>query len=121
MLIKAREALLCQSSGKLSFAYFYRTAPLVNPIVAAIDSCESASEIFAALNRFSAWMHRTRPDFCAHAPLPIRSARDIVAWRVAVRLATKQRKRSERLFEDLSYVEEVLYASWRKLEALHDA
>ena len=92
----------------------------MNPIVAAIDSCEDASEIFAALNRFSAWMHRTRPDFCAHAPLPIRSARDIVAWRVAVRVATKQRGRSERSFEDLSYVEEVLYASWKKLETLHD-
>jgi hypothetical protein len=92
----------------------------VNPIVAAIDSCEDASELFGVLNRFSAWMHRTRPDFSAHAPLPITSARDIVAWRVAVRVAAKQGRRNERLLDDLSYVEEVLYASWRKLEALHE-
>jgi hypothetical protein len=76
--------------------------------------------MFGVLNRFSAWMHRTRPYFRAHAPLPIRSARDIVAWRAAVRVAAKQGRRNERLIDDLSYVEEVLYASWKKLEALHE-
>ena len=93
----------------------------MNPIVATIDSCKDATEVFWVLNRFSAWMHRTRPDFSAHAPMPIRSARDIVAWRVAVRVAAKQRRHSVRSFDDLSYVEEVLYASWKKLETLHDA
>jgi hypothetical protein len=92
----------------------------VNPIVAVIDSCKDASEIFGVLNRFSVWMHRTRPDFSAHAPLPIRSTRDIVAWRVAVRVAAKQHKPAERALDDLSYVEEVLYASWKKLETLHE-
>jgi hypothetical protein len=92
----------------------------MNPVVAAIDSCKDASEIFGALNRFSDWMYRTRPDFGAHAPLSIRSARDIVAWRVAVRVSAKQRRPTERSFDGLSYVQEVLYASWKKLQTLHE-
>jgi hypothetical protein len=37
-----------------------------------------------------------------------------------VRVAAKQHKPAERALDDLSYVEEVLYASWKKLETLHE-
>ena len=90
----------------------------MNPIVAAIEACETASEVFEALNRFFAWSRKTRSDFFAYGPLPIQSARDIVAWKSALRAAAKVRQRTKRSVDDLSYLAEVLNAAWRKLGSL---
>ena len=63
----------------------------MNPIVAAIEACQTASEVFEALNRFFVWSRKTRSDFFAYGPLPIQSAREIVAWKSGLRAAAKVR------------------------------
>ena len=45
----------------------------------AIEACETASQVFDALNRFFAWLHKTGTDFVAYDPMHIESTRDIVA------------------------------------------
>jgi hypothetical protein len=91
----------------------------MDPIVGAIEACKDATEVSAAVNRFFAWMRRTRPDFNVLASLNVSSARDIVGCLAAVRAAAKQRKgRTTQVLDDLLYVEQVLHAAWRKLERL---
>jgi len=91
----------------------------VNPIIAGIEACETATEVFEALNRFFAWSRKTRSDFVAYGPLPIKSARDIVAWKGALRSTAQGRQRAKRTLDDLSYIAEVLDAAWNKLGALN--
>jgi hypothetical protein len=90
----------------------------LNPIVAAIEACETAGEVFNALTRFFGWLHRTRNDFVAFGPMKIESTRDIVAWRSALREAARRRQRAHKSLEDLAYIAEALSAAWRRLEAL---
>ena len=93
----------------------------MNPIVASIEACETATEVFDGLNRFFAWLRKTRSDFFAFGPLPIQSARELVAWKSAVRAAAKGRQRARRTLDDLSYIDEALNAAWRRLESLHQS
>ena len=90
----------------------------MNPIVSAIEACQSASEVFDAMNRFLAWQRKTHTDFIAYGPLPVQSGRDISAWRGALRTAALQRRRSRKTLDDLIYIAEALNAAWRRLEAL---
>ena len=73
----------------------------MNPIVAAIEACQTASEVFNALNRFFAWLHKTRPDFVAYGPMRIESKRDIVTWRAGVSAVAKRRQRARKSLDDL--------------------
>jgi hypothetical protein len=90
----------------------------MNPIVGAIQACESASEVFDALTRFFAWLHKTRVDFVAYGAMRIESTRDIVAWRAALREAARRRRRLNKPLEDLMYIAEALRAAWHRLEEL---
>jgi hypothetical protein len=90
----------------------------VNPIVATVEACQTASEVFDALNRFFAWSHRTRPDFVAYGPVRIESTRDIVTWKAGLRSVAKRRQQVGKSVEDLSYIADVLEAAWRRLEEL---
>ena len=90
----------------------------MNPIVAAIDACQTAGEVFDALSRFFSWLNKTRSDFCAYGPMKIESARDIVTWRAGLSVAAREQLTSTRPLDDLTYMAEVLGAAWRRLEAL---
>ena len=90
----------------------------MNPIVAAIEACQTASEVFNALNRFFAWLYKTRPDFVAYGPMRIESTRDIVTWNAGLSGVAKRRQRARQSLDDLSYIAEVLKAAWRRLEEL---
>jgi hypothetical protein len=92
--------------------------PGLNPIVAAIQACETASEVFHALNILIQWLHLTRLDFIAYGPMHIESTRDIVTWRAALREAAKRRQRLKKPLDDLVYIAEALSAAWHRLEAL---
>jgi hypothetical protein len=90
----------------------------MNLIVATVEACQTASEVFDALNRFFAWAHRTRPDFVACGPMHIESTRDIVTWKAGLRGVAKRRQQAGKSVEDLSYIADVLEAAWRRLEEL---
>ena len=90
----------------------------MNPIVSAIEACQTATEVFDVTNRFLAWQRKTRTDFIAYGPLPLQSARDISAWRGALRMAALQRSRSRKALDDLIYIAQALNAAWRRLEAM---
>jgi hypothetical protein len=55
----------------------------MNPVVGAIDACQTAGDVFDTLSRFFSWLNKTRSDFRAYGPMRIESAWDIVAWRAA--------------------------------------
>lgn len=90
----------------------------MNPIVATVEACRTASEVFDALNRFFAWLHKTRPDFVAYGPMRIESTRDIVTWKAGLSGVAKRRRQAGKSMEDLSYIAEVLKAAWQRLEEL---
>jgi hypothetical protein len=90
----------------------------VNPIVAAIKACQTATEIFETLNRFFAWSQETRTNFVAYGPMHIDSTRDILAWRVGLRHAAKIRGHRGKPTDDLSLTAEALSAAWQRLEEL---
>ena len=92
----------------------------MDTIVAAIESSKDATEVFAALNRFFAWMRGTRPDLNALTSLHVSSVRDIVGCCAAVRAATRRKRLTRQLLDDVLYVEQVLCAAWEKLQKLHD-
>jgi hypothetical protein len=90
----------------------------MNPIVAAIDACLTAREVFDTLSRFFSWLNKTRSDFRAYGPMRIESARDIVTWRAGLSVAARGHLRNKRPLDDLTYMAEVLTAALRRLEAL---
>jgi hypothetical protein len=87
-------------------------------MVAAVQACGSAGEVFDALSRFFAWLQKTRTDFRAYGARKIESTRDIVAWRAALKDAAMRRQHAGKPLDDLSYMAEVLSAAWHRLEAL---